>query len=253
MDGRDNTKSLLVRRKLTRAIADALRGQLTEHLTTLTPILRPEMVFGKIIQGGQKDWIARSDQALKELRTIYEAVAPAAPFNLRVDLTPPFDLGGLSLEITPVEYTHVAKAGSGSGKITVRCPLTWTLSYKGFAPPRFRQLLESRMRPASDLQRFLLSYLTMHIVTKMQPGVVNLHDALRFPMTTTREPGFGDLPMIHIGAGVATERPSDAVIMESAELTGMDAFEEVVKVEDIQQLRDPLREQLLEIARQHAA
>jgi hypothetical protein len=59
--------------------------------------------------------------------------------------------------------------------------------------------------------------------------------------------------MIHIGAGVATERPSDAVIMESAELTGMDAFEEVVKVEDIQQLRDPLREQLLEIARQHAA
>ena len=64
MDGRDNTKSLLVRRKLTRAIADTLRGQLTEHLTALTPIMRPEMVFGKIIQGGQKDWIARSDQAL---------------------------------------------------------------------------------------------------------------------------------------------------------------------------------------------
>ena len=107
--------------------------------------------------------------------------------------------------------------------------------------------------PASDLQRFLLSYLTMHVVTKMQPGVVNLFDALRFPMTTTKEPGFGELPMIHLGAGVATERPSDAVIIESAEVTGMDAFEEVVKVEDIHQLRDPLREQLLEIAKQHAA
>ena len=51
---------------------------------------------------------------------------------------------------------------------------------------------------------------------------------------------------------VATERPSDAVIIESAEVTGMDAFEEVVKVEDIERLRDPLRERLLEMVAQHA-
>jgi hypothetical protein len=56
--------------------------------------------------------------------------------------------------------------------------------------------------------------------------------------------------MTRITAGVATERPADAVIIESAELTGMDGFEEVVKVEDIQGLRDPLREQLLEIAKE---
>jgi hypothetical protein len=51
---------------------------------------------------------------------------------------------------------------------------------------------------------------------------------------------------------VATERPSDAVIIESAEVTGMDAFEEVVKVEDILRLRDPLRERLLDTVAQHA-
>ena len=42
------------------------------------------------------------------------------------------------------------------------------------------------------------------------------------------------------------------MIIESAELTGMDAFEEVVNVEDLAQLRDPLKERLLEIARQQA-
>jgi hypothetical protein len=108
------------------------------------------------------------------------------------------------------------------------------------------------MRPASELQRFILAYLMLHVVTRMQPGVVNIINSLRFPVTTTREPEFGELPIIRIGIGVATERPSDAMIIESAEVTGMDAFEEVIKVEDIQQLRDPLREELLEIARQHA-
>ena len=41
-------------------------------------------------------------------------------------------------------------------------------------------------------------------------------------------------------------------MIESAELTGMDAFEEVVKVEEIAALPDPFRQRLLEIARQQA-
>jgi len=51
---------------------------------------------------------------------------------------------------------------------------------------------------------------------------------------------------------VSTRRPSDQVILQSAELTGMDAFEEVVNVPDLAQLRDPLKERLLDVARQHA-
>jgi hypothetical protein len=244
--------SLLVLRKLTRSIAAALRGQLSDHLTALTPVLRPEMAFGKLIQGGQKDWVLKSDQALKDLRTLYERLAPAGPFNLRTELTPPFDLGGLSLEITPVEYTHVVQFGPSPRKITVRCPLAWTLSYAGFAPPVFKRLLDSEMRSPNELQRFILAYLTLHVVTKMQPGVVTILDGLRFPMTTTKAEEFGQLPITRIGAGVATERPSDAVIIESAEVTGMDAFEEVVNLEDMQRLRDPLREHLQEIVKQHA-
>ena len=45
-------------------------------------------------------------------------------------------------------------------------------------------------------------------------------------------------------------RPSDDVVLESAELTGMDAFEEVVNVDDISRLKDSLKERLLEIVRQ---
>jgi hypothetical protein len=253
VDERGNIQSLLVLRKLTRAIASDLRGQLVEHLTALTAVLRPETVFGKLIQGGgQKDWVVKSDQAQRELKELYDRIAPAAPFNLRTDLTPPFDIGGLSLEITPVEYTHVAQGESGGRKITVRCPLAWTLSYKGFAPPAFKQLLGARTRTPADLQRFLLAYLALHLVTKMQPGVMGLLSSLRFPATASTDPELGSLPLTRISVEVATERPSDAVMIESAEVTGMDAFEEVVKVEDIARLRDPLRERLLETVSQHA-
>jgi hypothetical protein len=246
-----NLPSLLVLRKLTRAISATLRGQLVDHLTALTPVLRPEMVFGKFIQGGHRDWIVKSDQAMKDLRALYERVAPASPFTLRIDLTPPFALGGLSVELTPVEYTHVAQAGTTTRNITVRCPLAWTLSYSGLSPSPFRQLLDAQMRPPSELQRFVLSYLTLHLVTRMQPGLIKVFNALRFPVTTAYDAEFGELPITRITVPVATERPSDAVLIESAEVTGMDAFEEIVRLEDIQQLRDPLREQLLDIARQH--
>jgi len=249
--GRDNIEAILALRKLTRAIGAPLRAQLTEYLTTLTPVLRPESVFGKLVQGGQKEWFVKSDQALKELKALYDAVAPSSPFGLRTELTPPFDLAGLALDLTPAEYTHVVQSGAAGRTITVRSPLEWTLAYRGFSPPAFKQLLTSTMRPASELQRFLVAYLALTVVTRMQPGVVSLLGALRFRLSTVRHPDFGELPIMRISADVTTERPSDAVILQSAELTGMDAFEEVVDIEQIQQLRDPFREQLLNIAREH--
>jgi len=252
VDAGSNISSLLTLRKLTRSIAAALDAQLTQHLSALTPVLRPEMVFGKHIQGGQGAWLAKSDQAMNELRALYEKVAPATPFNLRVDLVPPLQLGGLSLEIAPVEYTHVVDSGSLRKNIIVRCPLTWTLSYSGFGPAAFRRLLDTGMRSPSEVQRFVLAYLTLHIVLKMQPGIVSILNGLRFNLTSTTQPEYGELPIARISAAIATERPGDDVIIESAEVSGMDAFQEVVRVEDIQRLRDPLREQLLELLKEHA-
>jgi hypothetical protein len=42
------------------------------------------------------------------------------------------------------------------------------------------------------------------------------------------------------------------VIIESTEISGMDAFEEVVTVEDIAGMKDPQRELLLELVKKHA-
>ena len=253
MDGRDSIQSLLVLRKLTRVMAETIRAQMTEYLTTLAPLLRPQMVLGDYVQGGAKESTRRAEKAFKELQVLYETVASTKPFNLPRELATPirFSASG-GLEITPVDYPHIVQSGSESRTIIVRSPLTWVLTYSGFPISRLPDLLKEKLRPGDELQLFVLSYLLMHVVTTNSPGLLNAFAALQFPITTHSAPEFPNLPITRISASVATTRPSDGVIVQSAELTGMDAFEEVVKVEELSGLRNPFKDRLLEIARQHA-
>jgi hypothetical protein len=250
MNGRDSIQSLLALRKLTRAITDIVRVQMTEYLKTLTPLLRPHVVLGEYIHGGQKEPTRKADKIFKDLQSMYETVAASKPYHLPRELNPPLDFPRVGLEITPLDYIHVIQSGDETRRIKVRCPLTWVLTYTDFPPNRLQELLETKGRDASEIQRFVLSYLVLHLLTTNEPGLMQIFEALHFPITTTKSPQFGELPVTRIGVPIATTRPSDAVVIESAELTGMDAFEEIVQVEDIARLADPLKSRLLELARQ---
>jgi hypothetical protein len=252
MTGRDSTQSLLTLRKLTRAITDAVRVQMTEHLATLTPLFRPSVVLGDNIKGAEKDPTRRTEKAFKELQALWESVATVRPFNLPRELSTPLSFSTSTLEITPSDYAHEAKAGSDSRTISVRRPLTWTLTYSGFPPSKLSELIETKMRSTEELQRFVLAYLILHVVTRHQPGVMQILDALHFPVTSVKLPEFGELPITRISVALPTERPADNVILETAALTGMDAFEEVVNVEDLNRLPDGFKEKLLGIAKQQA-
>ncbi len=251
MDVRDSTQSLLVLRKLTRAIADVVRAQMTEYLATLAPLLRPKMVLGEHVEDGTKESTRRSDKAFKDLQSLYETVSTAKPFNLPRELTLPLRLVGSGLEITPVDTAHVIKSGSETRTIMVRSPLTWTLTYSGYPPTRLPDLIKAKLQTGDELAQLVVSYLLLHVVTENSPGLMSVFQALHFPISTTTASEFGPLPITRIGVDITTRRPSDDVILQSAELTGMDAFEEVVNVQDLKHLRDPLKERLLELARQH--
>jgi hypothetical protein len=252
MKGRDSAPSLLVLRKLTRAITDAVRVQMTEHLATMTPLFRPSMVLGDYIKGAQKEPTRRTEKVFKELQALYESVATARPFTLPRELATPLSFPADTLEITPYDYAHAAKSDTDTRTIQVRRPLTWTLTYTGFSPNHLQELLDTTMRSTEELQKVVLSYLILHVVLKNQPGIPKILEGLHFPITTVKTPEFGELPVTRISVPIATERPSDAVVLESAGITGMDAFEEVVNVEELSQLPDPFKQRLLEVVRQHA-
>jgi hypothetical protein len=97
-----------------------------------------------------------------------------------------------------------------------------------------------------------LHTLLLQVVLTRQAGVAKILEGLRFPVSTDKRPESGDLPLAYVSAPLATVLPPDAVIIESTEISGTDAFEEVVSVDEMARLKDPLRETLLELVKKHA-
>jgi hypothetical protein len=253
MPERDTIHSLLTRRKLTRAIADLVKAEVKDHLATLTPLFQPQLVFGDHVEGGMRGSpTRRADQAIKEVQAAYETISPTKPFNLRRELNVPFGLPSTTLEISPVEYVHAASSPTGERQILVRKPLMWAVSYAGYTPARLPELLDARVR-GEELQRFIVSHLALQQVIQHQTGLSRLFDAMHLRLGTTKMTALGDLPVNCIALAVGTELPPDDVILESADLTGMDSFEEIARAEDIDALQDGMKERLRAIVAAQAA
>lgn len=247
MDENYTIQKLLALRKLTRAIGDVVCNQMAEYVTTLTPSFRQKSIFGDNIQGGSKEQVKGADQAFKELQTLYEGVVVTKPFHLPKELKSPLIPMTGTLELTPVEYTHLAKGASESREISVTRPFKSVLAYSGYGPRRLTGLLTDTSRNNGELQQFVLHYLAMHILLSKQSGLSKLFQTLHFPIEIGRLPGFGELPITFIASSISTSLPPDELIIESTELSGKNAFEEIVDIGDIQQLGDPLKERLLDL------
>jgi hypothetical protein len=248
-----STRRMLVLRKLTRAIADLLRAQVKDYLSTLAAMFRPASALAGFLQMPGKEPAPGADRAFKDLQTLYEGLAGKKPFHLLGELKQPLEVASSVVELAPVEYVYVAKDESSSKIVTVTSPLKWVLTYAGFAPRRLKELFADKDQGGKNLQQAVLHYLMLHVVVSRQGGVTRLLEGLHFPVSSERWPDFGDLPIPCIGSPITTLRPPDAVIIESTEISGMDAFEEVINLDDIVQLRDPLQKRLLELAQQHGA
>jgi hypothetical protein len=248
-----DTRRLLVLRKTTRALADFLRTQVKDHLATIAPLLRPKAVLGDYAGAPTKEKVPGADKAFKELQSAYEAVAVSKPFGLPRELNAPLAMLSTTPELTALEYSHMAQAGAERKTVTITSPFQWVVSYAGFTPSRLRQLLAARNPTGDELQQCVLHSLMLHAAITRQPGLTRLLETLRCPARTIRLPDLGELPIVCLSSPAPTLRPPDDVIIESTELSGMSAFEELVNIEAVVGLRDPLRERLIDLIRGHGA
>jgi hypothetical protein len=244
---------LLELRRLTRAIDDFLRARVREYVATLGPLVRPRTVLGDFVQGPGKESVRGADAAWKKVVALYEAVAPKAPFHLARDLRPPLDVPGTALEMAPVEYAHTAERGGERKAVTVTKPFEWVLSYSAHGPARLRELIADKNRDAAELQRVIVLGIVLHLVLEQLSGVQRVLTDLRIPAEPRRLPAFGDLPITVLASPVATLRPPDAVVIESTEMTGAAVFQEVVDVDALTRLPDPVRDELLAVLRAQGA
>src|SRR5918912_2585603 len=111
MEERYSIQRLLALRKLTRAMADYLRGQMKEYLSALAPLFRPKSVLGNYVEGGAYEVSRTGEKAFNELQESYRAIAASKLYNLPQEFKTPLEIINPQLEMTPVEYTHEATAG----------------------------------------------------------------------------------------------------------------------------------------------
>ncbi|HHM05134.1 MAG TPA: hypothetical protein ENJ19_05245 [Gammaproteobacteria bacterium] len=233
-------------RNASQKISQVLEKKLNAYLTTLTPLFAPRKVLGEFMESAFKEKVPGADKNFAELDARFKSLSREA-FQTPMKLSTPVRNIKNQLEICPWEYAHAL----GSGEtITLKCPVKWVLAYHG--APGLSRLLKARRDgeslPAEELKTLLVQNLTLAKLLDLSPGIQRLMADLRFPLSLETSAVAGDLPFVVISSPVPTFRPQDELIQTVVQLSGLPLFEELVDVEGLQGLEDPLQQELITAA-----
>jgi hypothetical protein len=104
-------------------------------------------------------------------------------------------------------------------------------------------------RRQADIQEFLVAALAIRAVLERFTGITQLLNDLRYNVEVKNCPDLGELPLVVIGSAIPSFRPSDDVMLATTRLSGVPAFIELIDVEAIGQMTDPLKSRIEEMLR----
>jgi hypothetical protein len=241
-------EELATLRAKTEALSQFLDQQLKMHVETLRLLMAPQRVLGRYVGG--KDIVAGADHAFTQLKEQFREVAPS--FGLAVDLNEDelSDLENIP-DLYVWEYTHQAKTEKDGKALTLTSPVRWVLTYRsGYSLPQFRQAVSGKgERMTRDLRRFVLYALVMQMVIKGHPKLTRLLKDLRYEVVFDQLPGLGALPLTTLHACLSSFRPADELLVMATRFSGVPAFIELIDLESIRTLEDPLKSKFESLVR----
>jgi len=245
-------EQLLHLHALTKEVAKVCQKQLRGYLDTMALLFRPRRILGDAIEGGERESVGGSDRVLAELRELYRKLA-LRPFDLRPELAVPLESVSTQMQLYEWEYLHQTKTDHGWRSIKVTSPLTWVLAYSStYSLAMLRQVLAGQEKRDSEAVRaFVLRACILHLHFQRLPAIAELLAGLRYRVEVRRSPELGDLPLVTVSAPFSTIRPPDNLVTMASGLAGGAAFAEVLDLDSVRSLRDPLREEVTGILRNH--
>lgn len=247
-----NTDQLLHLHKLTKDVSKFCQKQLRGYLDTMALLFRPRRMLGDAMEGSERDSATNTDRAITELRELYRSVA-LRPFDLRPELSFPLESVSTQIQLYEWEYLHQAKTDRGWRSIRVTSPLTWVVAYSStYSLHMLRQVLAGQEeRNPESVRAFVLRACLMHLHSTKFPAITELLAGLRYRVEVRRSPELGDLPLLTVSAPFQTMRPSDNLVNVASGLAGGTSFAEVLDMDTVRNLRDPLREEIAALFRSH--
>src|SRR5450756_116402 len=211
-----NVEQLLHLHTLTKDVAKVCQKQLRGYLDTLALLFRPRRMLGDAMEGAERESVGGSDRTLAELRDLYRKVA-LRPFDLRPELSLPLESVSTQIQLYEWEYLHQIKTDRGWRSIKVTSPRTCV----------------------------------MHLHFTKFPAIAELLAGLRYRVEVRQSPETGELPLVTVSAPFSTMRPPDSLVTVASGLAGGASFSEVLDLGTVKSLKDPLREQIAAIFRNH--
>jgi len=247
-----NVDQLLQLHTLTKEVAKLCQKQLRGYLETTALLFRPRRMLGDAMEGAEREAVGGSERTVNELRDLYRKVA-LRPFDLRPELSFPLESVSTQMQLYEWEYLHQTKTDRGWRGIKVTSPLTWVLTYSStYSLPMLRQVLAGQEdRDSEAVRAFVLRACLVHLHFTKFPALVELLAGLRYRVEVRQSPETGELPLVTVSAPFATIRPPDSLVTVASGLAGGASFAEVIDLATLQNLRDPLREQVAAVFNKH--
>ncbi len=97
-------------------------------------------------------------------------------------------------------------------------------------------------------KQLIINSVTMALTMERAEGIKQILADLRFPVSVATSPVSGNLPYVVVDAPVESYRPQDDLITTVIQLSGRPVFEELVDLDEIDTISDPLADKIKDLA-----
>ncbi|MBC2695176.1 MAG: hypothetical protein HF982_07870 [Desulfobacteraceae bacterium] len=236
------SQQFLELRQATEKIAGVLDKGLKSHLSVLKSLFIPRKLLGTYIKSAAMEEVPGSNKAFAKLQEQYAAICDK-PFGLSKKLHPPLPPISNHLEATAFQYS-LSIGGSQEKVANITCPTKWILSYRSERSlNRLKAMLSGAVsRQADDMKQTLIDHLVMVVFLKHFRTLTQLLEDLRYEVETIQLNDLGGLPVVVLKAPLETFLPPDDFILQVTQLSGIPAFQEIIDLEAVENIPDPLKE-----------
>jgi hypothetical protein len=235
-------------RKRTQVISDFLEKQLLGYLDTLRSLILPERILGKL--AGSKFDVPGADKTLTDLQESYRRL-PGKPFDFPKEFeTEWLSEVGVKVELQRWEYSREIQSESGNRTVAFTSPTRWVLAYgPGLSVVQAIQAFARKQdrRGNDQLRQFVVNTLVLNSLVARSGSLSALLGDLRYKVQLETHPALSGLPLAVVQSHVSTFLPPEPIIAAATELSGINAFIELIDIDAIRELRDPFKERIAQL------
>ncbi len=231
-------------RQNTQKITQLLEKRLKGYLNTLRPLFTARKLLGNYVKSAVMDEIPGSDKAFAELQAKFSSICEK-PFGLPKKLQTPLPPISNQLEATAFKYS-IDLGESSEQAVTIMAATRWIISYHTECPfDRLKAMVSgSETRHAEQMKQSLIDHLTLVILLDRFPALTQLFRDLRYEVGIHTLDDLGGLPVVILTAPLESFLPPDDFIVKITQFSGIPAFQEIVDEDAVDNIFDPLKEEL---------